>query len=197
MRWIHSCPRTGGWSYSTTPPAADGPLSPMQQANLAATTLALDGLSAAGFSPSDPRLRRALPFLHACQNFGEGPFDDGGFFQLPDDPARNKGGFAGTDASGRTRYQSYVTATADGLRALGHAGESPDSPRVRQARAWLERYAAKPRGDLRYYTARSLAKSGLSVGNLLADQRADGSFLNPAGEMREDCPVVATALAFD
>lgn len=30
-----------------------------------------------------------------------------------------------------------------------------------------------------------------------AVQKHDGSWMNPAGEMREDCPVVATALALE
>jgi hypothetical protein len=191
------CPRTGGWSYSPLPIAAGGPLSPMEQANLAATTMAVDGLRAAGFSPSDSRLQRALPFVHACQNFGNGPLDDGGFFQLPDDPARNKAGVAGIDSNGNVRYHSYASATADGLRALLHCGESPDSPRVRKAKAWLERFSSRSPADLKYYTARSLKKCGLPVAGLMLDQRPDGSWQNPAGEMREDCPIVATALALE
>jgi hypothetical protein len=190
------CPRTGGWSYSTTPPAADGALSPIQQANLAATTMALDGLQASRLTATDPRLQRALPFIQSCQNFGGTAFDDGGFFQLPDDPARNKAGIAGKDARGVVRYQSYLSATADGLRALIHAGEIPGSPRLLAARAWLECHA-EPLVELRYYSARSLAKSGLPARHLLSAQRANGCWLNSAGEMREDCPIVATALALE
>lgn len=192
------CRVTGGWSYATVPPPASGELSPMQQPNLAATVIAIDGLRAAGLPAGDPVLHRALVFAITCQNHGDGPFDDGGFFQMADDPARNKAGIAGIDRDGRTRYKSYASATADGLRALILCGESPRSPRVQAAKAWLERFPSKTPADLKYYTARSLAKSGqLSPAlrsELVAGQAADGSFRNPAGEMREDCPLVATAL---
>ena len=83
-------------------------------------------------------------------------------------------------------------------RALLLCGESPDSPRARAAKEWLQKLPNQGPADLKYYTARSLAKAGcLSPAlrsQLAANQAADGSFRNPAGEMREDCPVVATAL---
>jgi len=191
-------PGNGGWSYATVPLPATGELSPMQQPNLAATVMAIDGLRAAGLRADDSVLRKSLAFVLSCQNHGEGEFDDGGFFQMADDPARNKAGIAGTDREGKTRYKSYTSATADGLRAMLLCGESPDSPRVRAAKEWLQRFPDKGPADLRYYAARSLAKSGLLPptlrSELVAGQAADGSFRNPAGEMREDCPVVATAL---
>lgn len=195
------CPRTGGWSYATTAPPATGPLPPMQQANLAATVMALDGLRAAGVPASEERNQKILPFLHGCQNFGDTSFDDGGFFQMPDDPARNKAGIAGTDAAGRTRYRSYASATADGLRALRLCGEGAESPRVKAAVSWLQRFPDRTPADLKYYTARSLAKAGClpaaTAHQLAAEQQPDGSWRNPAGEMREDCPVVATALVLE
>jgi len=195
------CRGHSGWSYATVPPPATGELSPMQQPNLAATVMAIDGLRAAGLPATDPVLRKALAFVLSCQNHGDGEFDDGGFFQMADDPARNKAGIAGTDREGRTRYRSYASATADGLRALLLCGESPDSLRVQAAKKWLQRFPNNGPADLKYYTARSLAKSGhLSPAlqnELVAAQAADGSFRNPAGEMREDCPLVATALMLE
>jgi hypothetical protein len=192
------CPGNGGWSYATVPPPAAGDLSPMQQPNLAATVMAIDGLRAAGLPAEDPVLRTALSFVITCQNHGDGEYDDGGFFQMADDPARNKAGLAGTDREGKTRYKSYVSATADGLRALLLCGETEGSLRVRSAREWLRKHPRQGPADLKYYTARSLTKSGqLSPtlrSEMVAGQAADGSFRNPAGEMREDCPVVATAL---
>src|SRR5262249_40526169 len=44
-----------------------------------------------------------------------------------------------TDRSGRVRYHSYGSATADGLRALVRCGLPPGHPRVQAARRWLER----------------------------------------------------------
>jgi hypothetical protein len=192
------CRGNGGWSYSTVPPPTTSELSPMQQPNLAATVMAIDGLRAIGLPADDPILRKALAFVLTCQNYGDGKFDDGGFFQMADDPARNKAGVAGTDSKGQTHYRSYTSATADGLRALQLCGESPDSPRGQAATDWLKRFPSKGPADLKYYTARSLAKAScLSPAlrsELVATQAADGSFRNLAGEMREDCPVVATAL---
>ncbi len=209
------CPRTGGWSYSTVPIPASGDLAPMQQANLSATAMALDGLKAAGQVDAD-LFAKALGFLGGCQNFGtgEGAFDDGGFFQMPDDPARNKAGSAGEDGRGVVRYLSYASATADGLRAILHAGEPLDSPQVRAAVKWLEGFTWSAAGgknapaDLCYYTARSLRKTAgicpeLGKGCerirplLEGAQGRDGSWWNAAAEMREDCPVVATALAVE
>lgn len=208
------CPRTGGWSYAHTPPPAEGELSPMHQANLAATTMAVEGLRAAGLKAGDAAIRRALPFVGSCQNqaTGERAFDDGGFFEMPDDPARNKAGSAGVDVSGKTRYRSYASATADGLRAMLLCGEDPRSERVVAAVEWLKRFRWRVEGgkdspaDLSYYTARSIARCEVlcpgvvevaeGLPKLLTEaQETDGSWCNTAGEMREDCPVVATALA--
>ena len=198
------CPGSGGWSYSPRPPADES--APMQQANLSATAMAIDGLRAGGLTADDPRLCKAMAFLRTCQNHagGDPAFDDGGFFQLPADPSRNKAGSAGTDRHGEPRYRSYASATADGLRALLLCGESPSAPAVRAAADWLRRFAGNTPADLKYYTARSIARTArllpeLStiIPDLAADQQADGSWRNPAGEMREDCPVVATALALE
>ena len=84
-------------------------------------------------------------FVERCQNVAEGSrpdpeFDDGGFFFSPTDPTRNKAGVAGTDRTGRVRYRSYGSATADGLRALLRCGLDADHPRVVAARGWLERH---------------------------------------------------------
>ena len=178
----------------------------MQQANLSATAMAIDGLRAAGLPADDPRLRKAMAFMRTCHNHASGgpAFDDGGFFQLPDDPSRNKAGVAGTDRQGIRRHRSYASATADGLRALLLCGESPISPPAKAAAEWLRRFAGKTPPDLKYYTARSIARTASLlpeldpiVPDLTTDQQADGSWRNPAGEMREDCAIVATALALE
>ena len=69
---------------------------------------------------------------------GDARFDDGGFFFIPTDPLQNKAGIAGKDSRGRTRFHSYGSMTADGLRALIRCGLPPDHPRVVAARKWLE-----------------------------------------------------------
>ncbi len=210
------CPRTGGWSYALAALPATGDLSPMQQANLAATTMAIDGLRASGTRADDAVFQRAIRFVQACQNHttDDATFDDGGFFQMPADPARNKAGSAGTDRHGKARYLSYASATADGLRALLLCGEDKASPRVAAAADWLLRFRWSAEGEqhssahLVYYTARSIGRSAAvfpgvapaatALPSLLAAvQQPDGSWKNDAGELREDCPVVATALALE
>ena len=198
------CPGSGGWSYSPQPPVDES--APMQQANLSATAMAIDGLRAAGMAADDPRLRKAAAFLRTCHNHatGEAAFDDGGFFQISADPSRNKAGSAGTDRRGVIRYRSYASATADGLRAMLLCGGSPDSDAVRSAARWLRDHSERTPPELKYYTARSIAATARSLPGLapfiprLSDcQQVDGSWRNPAGEMREDCPLVATALALE
>lgn len=198
------CPASGGWSYSPQPPTDE--LAPMQQANLSATAMAIDGLRSGGMAADPTRLQKAAAFLPTCHNHatGEAAFDDGGFFQLPADPTRNKAGSAGKDHRGITRYRSYASATADGLRALLLCGETPDSPAVLAAASWLHRFSERTPPDLKYYTAGSIAKTARLlpeiapiIPDVSASQQADGSWRNPAGEMREDCPFVATALALE
>lgn len=213
----------GGWSYSPLPPPPPGPgryvLSPMQQPNLSATTLALDGLHAAGVELKSRKMH--LEFIKQCQNFAslDQKFDDGGFFQMPNDPSRNKAGIAGKQSNGVTRFNSYAAATSDGLRALLICGEPNESERFVSAQKWLERFTWSPTStpkDLSYYTSRSFAltfiHTGFSIksGHALALEsafgfhneivelrRPDGSWLNPAGEMRENAPLVATSLALE
>jgi hypothetical protein len=137
----------GGWGYAPRvprKPASGEPLPPLTESNLSATLFALEALRAVGGKPDDPAFRKALVFVQRCQNYRDDPrqreaaFDDGGFFFIYDDPVRNKAGVAGTDRSGRERYASYGSTTADGLRALLLCGRPPEDVRVTAARAWLE-----------------------------------------------------------
>jgi squalene-hopene/tetraprenyl-beta-curcumene cyclase len=218
----------GGWGYAPRlprKPAPDQPLPPLTESNLSATVFALEALQAAGAKADDPAFRKALVFVRRCQNYQEDPrqregdFDDGGFFFIYDDPVRNKAGVAGKDRSGRERYASYGSTTADGLRALLDCGLAADDPRVAAARAWLEanfqsdrppgRYAddrEHNRGAVYYYyccsVARALLRSagGPHWAEALADelmrrQRPDGSWSNPLVPQREDDPLVATSEA--
>ena len=136
----------GGWSYAIVPPrrpeAGHGGAT-INDSNISATLFAIGALRAAGATRGDPALRRAAVFVQRCQNFADhpdtadAPFDDGGFFFSPTDPTRNKPGSAGADRSGRIRYHSYGSATADGLRALIRCGLPLDHRRVRAAHRWL------------------------------------------------------------
>jgi Prenyltransferase and squalene oxidase repeat len=175
----------GGWGYSPRvprKPKPGEPLPPLTESNLSATVFALEALQAAGAKADDAAFRKALVFVQRCQNYCDDPeqreaaFDDGGFFFIYDDPVRNKAGLAGKDHSGRERYSSYGSTTADGLRALMLCGRSADEPRVVAARAWLEtnfrsdshpgKYAQDRehnRGAVYYYYCCSVARALLAA----------------------------------
>jgi hypothetical protein len=153
-----------------------------------------------------------------------GPADDGGFFFSPSVPDSNKAGPIG-GAEGRQRSYGSMTADGvRALLRLGAPPDHPrvlaagawlerhfDAERnpgdfapgreIRRASsyyywAWTAAHAMRDlgkttvqRGGQEIHWARALA------GALLALQRADGSWANPASEMREDDPVVATSFA--
>jgi squalene-hopene/tetraprenyl-beta-curcumene cyclase len=218
----------GGWGYSPRLPRKPGPgepLPPLTESNLSATLFALEALHAADVKSDDAAFRKALIFVRRCQNYRDDPqqreaaFDDGGFFFIYDDPVRNKAGVAGKDRSGRERYFSYGSMTADGLRALLLCGRPADDLRVVAARVWLEanfrsdrqpgKYAEdrEPNRDAVYYyyccsVAQALPRASSKLrwaealgGDLMQRQRKDGSWVNPLVPQREDDPLVATSLA--
>ncbi len=232
LGWREADDSFGGWSFAHEPPVpVDGkPHSPLAVPNLSATTFALDALRAAGCSENDGAVQKALVFVQRCQNWTDeesvrdARLDDGGFFFLHGDPIRNKPGEAGIDAAGRTRYFSYGSTTADGLRGLLACGLPVDHPRVCAARGWLTANfsADKHPGDyppdrehlrpaLYFYFAASVAEAlvvsqpkqgccnfgwaaALSKA-LLRRQDLDGPWANTAVDVREDDPLIATPLA--
>jgi squalene-hopene/tetraprenyl-beta-curcumene cyclase len=133
----------GGWGYAVIPPVKHPANAGHVDADISSTLFAVGAMRVGGVDAGDPAIRKALAFIERCQNLGEpgdSRFDDGGFFFSPVDPVRNKAGVAGTDRLGRVRYNSYGSATADGIRALVRSGLAPDHPRVLAGRRWLERY---------------------------------------------------------
>ena len=143
--WQPSDPSYGGWSYyHDLPVKPDGPLTDvLLPANLTATLYAIGAIRLAGVASDDPAMVKALAFVKRCQNYADNPaqgdpdYDDGGFFMSPEVADENKAGTAGTDRFGRTRYRSYGSITADGLRAMIRLGMELDHPRVRAAADWL------------------------------------------------------------
>lgn len=144
--WQPADKEYGGWGYAVgvpRKPAVGQPTPPLTESNLSATAFALEALDAAGVPIADSAYRKALVFVKRCQNYGEDAspaaraFDDGGFFFIYDDPVRNKAGVAGTDPTGRVRFRSYGSTTADGLRALLLCGLSADDKHVVAARFWF------------------------------------------------------------
>jgi squalene-hopene/tetraprenyl-beta-curcumene cyclase len=214
LGWSPDDPAYGGWGYAIEPSrkgrakAAD--------ADLSSTLFAVGALGVANSGKDGPAFARALRFVERCQNFEPG---DGGFFFSPTDPVRNK---AGGSVDG-TRFHSYGSATADGLRALLRCGLAVDHPRVAAARGWLARNLSattnpgtfepirEPERDATYYYyAWSLAHAARALGpehgleatwaadlarELLQRRRRDGTWSNRFTASKEDDPLVATSFA--
>ncbi len=201
----------GGWGYARRPPQRGGEGLDESElaANLSATLLAAGALVLGGAQLDDPALVAARGFVERCQNLGT----DGGFFFSPGLADANKAG--ALDGGG---FRSYGSMTADGLRALLRLGRPLADPRVAAASAWLERRfdatrnpgdfppVAEVRRDSSYYywvwsaahAMRHLSNARWAealAGELRRLQGADGSWRNPASEMREDDPIIATSFA--
>jgi hypothetical protein len=198
LGWDPADKEYGGWGYCAVIPRKPAPgeaRPPMLESNLSATTFALAALWGAKCPPDDPAVKAALVFVKRCQNHADDParrdpaFDDGGFFFIYDDPARNKAGAAGKDRFGQERFASYGSATADGLQCLELCGVAQSDSRVVAALGWLEthfdvsthpgRYAKDReanRDAVYYYYCRSLALA-------LARQKVCG-IETPAGTLR-------------
>lgn len=209
----------GGWGYAAAPPRrppeapgggrAPPDADPALGANLSATALAIGALVLGGTPLDDPALVAARRFVERCQNLAT----DGGFIFSPALLDSNK---AGLGPGGAPR--SYGSMTADGLRALLRLGAPLSGPRPAAAAAFLARHfdaarnpgdfppVAEVRRDSSYYywawsaahAARHLAQAawaGALATELIRRQGADGSWRNPASEMREDDPLIATSFA--
>lgn len=233
--WSAKDPEFGGWGYGHDLPMKPNEgerLSPLAEPNLSATVFALEALNRITDKSNRTSIQAdALKFVERCQNWREVSADtdhrynDGGFHFMPKDDFRNKAGAAGIDSTGQTRFISYGSATADGLRALRLCGLPADHPRVIAARTWLSNHFAdgshpgdyppdrihlKPSLDFYYAcsvaaalhennpTAPRLTNGGwaLVLSTLLTSrQKQDGSWTNPAPDVREDDPLIATAFA--
>jgi hypothetical protein len=219
----------GGWGYAAEPSAKhpeSGRHAP--DADLSSTLFAVGALRVAGVTAGDPAIEKALRFACRCQNFAEAggydpAFDDGGFFFSPTDPVRNKAGTVGSDRSGRARFHSYGSVTADGLRALLRCGLTLDHPRVLAARNWLKRHFSATtnpgqfepireveRDATYYYYAWSTAHAFRTLGSepargfawaealskeLIRRQLDNGTWANKYTASKEDDPLVATSFA--
>ncbi|MBI3693998.1 MAG: terpene cyclase/mutase family protein [Acidobacteria bacterium] len=159
--------------------------------DLSMTRYVLQGLAAAGVPPGDPAFEKALVFVERCRN------PDGGFIFSPVVVDANKAGLDGA------RYRSYGTATADGILALRAMGRSDG-----EAQQWLAAHHRRDRaagfvGDayqlwargLRFYYAAASAEACGLPSDLEKTQRADGSWSNSESLVKEDDPLIATALA--
>ncbi len=194
--------------------------------DLSHTRRVLEALEAVGECSSDHR-QRAFRFLaltqkqlpeQARQPFSldqEDSIADGGFYYSPIVFDANKGGF---ESRGKDCwFASYSTPTCDGILALLAAGDPDDSPRIRDARQWLN---SRPRWDLPdgipaesplpwdralrfyHYAVRAETYAALDMDGpwrqeglqaLLPWQQPDGRFENTESSLqKEDEPLLAT-----
>jgi hypothetical protein len=163
-------------------------------------------------------------FVNRCQNLRDrnsgAESEDGGFFFTPGDPFRNKAGLQ-IQAAGPPRFRSYGSATADGLRCLQACAKYADAERKKKALQWLDAHLStgrmlknhgtfaadrlKDRDAAMFYFAASFAAVQGSNGmkealnglrdELVRKQLDDGSWRNELNAVREDDPLLATALA--
>jgi len=165
--WPPDDPAYGGWGFSIEIPRKPKEGQPRErffESNMVATIFGIAALRSLKVPLDDPIYPKVLAFVKRCQNFSDDPekadpaFDDGGFFFIPDDPLQNKAGAAGKDRLGRTRFRSYGSMTADGLRALLRCGLPPDHPRVAAARKWLETHFTAQTNPGRFAPDRELLR---------------------------------------
>ena len=164
--------------------------------DLSMTRCVLEALRAAGVAASDPAIVRSLSYLQRSQN------PDGGFYFSAVNPEINKAGE--TDG----HFQSYGTATADGVLALRAAGFSDTDSRIANAVKWLRDrhqphrapgFDSGPReswaSGLRFYYAGVIAQALPDLPITLPPQSEDGGYRNSNKMVKEDDPLIATPFA--
>jgi hypothetical protein len=190
--WKRDDPAYGGWGMGGTlrrPPNAG-------HVDLSMTRYVLEALRTSGVPTSDGAMTKALVYLERSQN------PDGGFYFSPVNPEINKAG------ENEGRYISYGTATADGVLALRAAGIPETDDRIVKAINWLRGHHQPDRAPgfdnspdpfwgqgLRFYYAHVISRILPDAPVQLPPQNGDGSFQNPNKLVKEDDPLIATALA--
>jgi squalene-hopene/tetraprenyl-beta-curcumene cyclase len=193
--WKRGDAAYGGWGMGGTirrPPDAG-------HVDLSMTRCVMEALRDAGILPSDPTMTRALIFLERCQN------PDGGFYFSPVNPEINKAGEA------EERFNSYGTATADGVLALRAASVPEADDRIVKAMNWLKSHHLPDRAPgfespaqasrkewstgLRFYYGYVISRAAPNLPLEIPEQAVDGSFRNTNNMVKEDDPLIATAFA--
>ena len=212
----------GGWGYyPQVPRRPDGALTDdLLSANLSATLLAIGALALGGVPSDDPALVLARGFVARCQ-----ADDGGFFFSpaladgnkagaaLDDAGVAHPRAYGSMTADGlraliRTgvpvddpRVQRAAAWLERHFDATRNPGAFPPVAEVRRASAyfywtWTASHALRLLGRRTLATEAGPVDWPIALAReLLRRQRADGSWKNPSGEMREDDPVVATAFA--
>lgn len=192
-----------------------------QRPDMSNTQFLVEALKQAGVGPDDPAMQKVLVFVSRAQNLESehntlpfaGKVNDGGFIYTPAKGADSKAGT--TDNGG---FRSYGSMTYAGLKSLIYAGLDRDDIRVKAATDWIRRnytLAENPgmgKQGLFYYFhtfAKTMSVLGESpfvaadgtrhdwkaelTDRLLALQRENGSWVNPADRWYEGDPNLVTA----
>jgi squalene-hopene/tetraprenyl-beta-curcumene cyclase len=132
-------PYYGGWGY-------DEKTGTKPEADVSNASFALEALKETGLPADSPVWKRAVTFLQRCQNRSESNDlapsgvkigDDGGFMY---DPGLDQGKSEPVKLpDGTMQIPSYASITYAGLMSLLYANVSKDDPRVKGAKAWLEK----------------------------------------------------------
>ena len=163
-----------------------------------------------------PSESRKQPTIQGTSDYARCTQYDGGFYASPVTLFTNKGGIDDSCAL----FQSYATATCDGLLALLAIGYTPNDLPVQDGLEWLLSHPSleKPEGipeddpnqwdrvmffyhlsvrsELYSQTGWPNGLRKTMFGLLNEHQREDGSFANPHGALnKEDDPLLATAFA--
>lgn len=194
-----------------------------ERPDLSNTSFLIDALKAAGNSPQDEAMQRALIFVSRCQNL-ETPHNttkfaaknpDGGFYYTP---AAGGTSQAGTTPEGGLR--SYGSMTYAGLKSMIFAGVNSDDPRVKAAFNWIQQHYSVDEnpgladaGLYYYYNTFGKALEAMKIdqfidskGNkhdwraelrdaVIKRQQVDGSWLNKNARWMEGDPNLVTGYA--
>lgn len=209
--WDKDHPAHGAWGVGGTPRPPPHP----GQVDISTTRYVLEALAAAGVPSSDPLYARAKIFLQRCQND-----DDGGFFFSPVVAQANKAGekdgrfcsygtatadgILALRAAGVPQTDDRIASALDWLQSRHMVGQVPGFDDAGEERKkWSE-------GLMYYYCAAvSEAFAGADVravaagldwkpslaGFLAETQKPNGTWINADPRMKEDDPLIATALA--
>jgi hypothetical protein len=214
--WLTSDLAYGGFGFGGVAPTK--PIGE-QDVNLSVTSWVVTALRAAGVASDDETMRRARVFVRRCQQARalEGRPAGGFFFSPAAIENASKAGFAGPEKLENAR--AYGSTTCDGVAALVACGARRGDAELDAALGWLatatvetDRVPGFEAADrqhmgqaIRFYWLAALARvarclespdvAARAQRHLTALQRADGSWRNEVDLMKEDDPVVATALA--
>jgi len=115
--------------------------------DLSNTGIMIDALVAAGASPDDEAIQKAIMFVSRCQNLETEHNDtkwsvknpDGGFYYTGAAGGSSQAKWDPSESEETQGLRSYGSMTYMGLKSLIYAGLTADDPRVRAATEWIRK----------------------------------------------------------